>query len=99
MALPAARVGDLGFFHCSVPYIAGPGAVNVVIEGLPAARMGDFVGPHLMPGTPSCIPHVSAVAKGSANVFIGGLPAARFGDPFIACTAVATSAKSVFIGG
>ena len=60
MALPAARVGDLGFFHCSVPFIAGPGAVNVTIEGQPAARMSDIVGPHFMPGFPSwSCPHIS----------------------------------------
>jgi len=68
--LPAARVGDMivstATQGASVPIIP-PGAATVLIQGLPAARMGDTCG-------------VDAVAKGSATVMIGGLPAARITD-------------------
>jgi uncharacterized Zn-binding protein involved in type VI secretion len=47
--------------------IIPPGALTVLIGGLPAARMGDTCG-------------VDAIIKGSATVLIGGLPAARIVD-------------------
>jgi uncharacterized Zn-binding protein involved in type VI secretion len=69
--LPAARVTDLivSTATLGVPApIIPPGAPNVLIGGLPAARMGDSCG-------------VDAIIKGSATVMIGGLPAARIADP------------------
>lgn len=68
--LPAARITDLivSTATLGIPTpILPPGAPNVLIGGLPAARMGDSCG-------------VDAIIKGSATVMIGGLPAARIAD-------------------
>lgn len=58
-----------------VPHVGGPimppGMTNVLIGGLPAARVGD---PAFCVGPPDVI------SSGSATVTIGGLPAARMGD-------------------
>ncbi|MBJ6751029.1 PAAR domain-containing protein [Geomonas anaerohicana] len=69
--LPAARVTDLIVSSATlgVPTpIIPPGAPNVLIAGLPAARMGDTCG-------------ADVIIMGSMTVFIGGLPAARMADP------------------
>ncbi len=75
---PAARVTDMvtcPAFDGPKPHVGGPilppGAVTVLIGGMPAARLGDMnqcAGP---PGT---------IAMGSATVLIGGRPAARVTD-------------------
>ncbi|GFO64329.1 PAAR domain-containing protein [Geomonas paludis] len=68
--LPAARITDLIVSSATlgVPTpIIPPGALNVLIAGLPAARMGDTCG-------------ADVIIKGSTTVFIGGLPAARVAD-------------------
>jgi uncharacterized Zn-binding protein involved in type VI secretion len=75
---PAARVGDM--HTCPlvtgvVPHVGGPvlppGAMTVLIGGLPAARMGDMC---------TCVGPPDTIAKGSATVMIKGMPAARMGD-------------------
>jgi uncharacterized Zn-binding protein involved in type VI secretion len=75
---PAARVGDL--HTCPmvtgvVPHVGGPilppGAVTVLIGGMPAARVGDMA---------TCVGPPDVIAKGSMTVMIGGMPAARMGD-------------------
>jgi uncharacterized Zn-binding protein involved in type VI secretion len=57
--------------------IAGPGASNVLIGGLPAAVVGDE---HIcaFPVPPGHPPNV--IAEGSEVVKFGGKPAARVGD-------------------
>lgn len=57
--------------HVGGPII-GPGAINVLIGGMPAAVMGDMV---------TCVGPPNSIMKGSATVMIGGKPAARVGDP------------------
>jgi uncharacterized Zn-binding protein involved in type VI secretion len=58
-----------------VPHVGGPilppGAITVLIGGLPAARAGDMC---------TCVGPPDAIAKGSATVMIKGMPAARMGD-------------------
>jgi len=79
MAKPAARVGDLHtcpMFDGPKPHVGGPvmppGQINVLIEGLPAARMGDML---------VCVsPAPDVIVMGSPTVLIGGQPAARMGD-------------------
>lgn len=69
--LPAARITDMivSTATLGVPTpILPPGALTVLIGGLPAARMGDGCG-------------VDAIIKGSATVLINGIPAARIADP------------------
>lgn len=74
---PAARVGD-STSH-GTPLSPGPGAVNVLIGGMPAWRAAaDF---HTCPLFTGTVPHVGGmIAMGSATVLIGNLPAARQGD-------------------
>ena len=75
---PAARISD--YHVCpmvtgTVPHVGGPivtGAGNVIIGGMPAARVTDIA---------VCIGPPDMIAMGSATVYINGLPAARMGDP------------------
>jgi uncharacterized Zn-binding protein involved in type VI secretion len=75
---PAARVGDM--HTCPmvtgvVPHVGGPilppGAVRVMIGGMPAARVGDLA---------TCAGGPDTIAQGSMKVMISGQPAARMGD-------------------
>ena len=75
---PAARVTDLHVCPAVtvlVPHVGGPilppGAVTVLIGGLPAARMGDMA---------ICVGPPSSIIIGSLKVLIGKKPAARMGD-------------------
>lgn len=68
MSRPAARVGDL---TATGDAITPPGAVQVLIGNLPAARLGDLVAGAACTG---------AITLGSATVLIQGQPAARVGD-------------------
>jgi len=58
-----------------VPHVGGPivspGAPTVLIDGLPAARVGDMC---------VCVGPPDVVALGSFTVLIEGQPAARMGD-------------------
>ena len=62
-------------FTGPVPHVGGPilppGAVTVLIGGLPAARVSDMC---------VCVGPPDLIAMGSTKVLIGGLPAARMGD-------------------
>jgi uncharacterized Zn-binding protein involved in type VI secretion len=58
-----------------VPHVGGPilppGAITVLIGGMPAARVGDMA---------VCVGPPDVIALGSFTVLIGGMPAARIGD-------------------
>jgi uncharacterized Zn-binding protein involved in type VI secretion len=87
---PAARVTDqivsTATQGAPVPIIP-PGAVTVLIAGMPAARLGDGCG-------------VDTIVKGSATVLIGGMPAARITDPTASGgVVVPPGAPTVLIGG
>ncbi|WNG29416.1 type VI secretion protein [Cystobacter fuscus] len=95
---PAARVGDLQ--SCPlvnpgpVPHIGGPvstGEDTVIIEGQPAARVGD---PALCTGVGS----ETALGSGSPTVIIGRQKAARLGDTSCHGGKIVTGAATVFIG-
>ena len=94
---PAAGLGDLCVVHCSLPVVA-TGSPNVFINKRPASKIADKIAPHLQPGSPSCVVHVSAIATGSPTVFINKLPAAHLGSKLVACTAIATGSPNVFWG-
>ncbi len=94
----AARKGDLGVPHCS-PYVIATGSSDVIINGRPAAQVGDVSTPHLRPGGRFCPGHVAPIIRGSSSVVINGRPAARVGDSLLACTLVATGSSDVIIGG
>jgi uncharacterized Zn-binding protein involved in type VI secretion len=88
--LPAARVTDMIVSTATqgspVPIIP-PGAPTVLIEGLPAARMGDGCG-------------VDAILIGSATVMIAGMPAARVADSTAGGgVVIPPGALTVLIGG
>lgn len=75
--LPAARISDLHvcpLVNVLVPHVGGPMAVgspNVMIGGMPVARVGDMA---------VCAGPPDVIALGSFTVMIGGMPAARIGD-------------------
>lgn len=90
----AARVGDMTGHPGS---ITGPGAANVLIGGLPAARVGDL---HACVMPYPAGPHPpSAISLGSATVLIGGSPAARVGDMTGCGAPITMGAATVEIGG
>jgi uncharacterized Zn-binding protein involved in type VI secretion len=90
---PAARLGDPTGHPGS---IAGPGAPNVLIGGLPAATIGDI---HIC-GFPPPAPHPpTPIVIGSASVVIGGRPAARVGDIAGCGSPILAGAFNVLIGG
>lgn len=75
--------------HVGGPII-GPGAPNVLIASLPAARVGDML---------VCVGPPDSIVKGSATVMIGGMPAARMGDQTAHGGKILLGALNVMIGG
>ncbi len=73
----AARLGDPVGDGDTIA--AGSG--NVMINGMPAARVGDTTAGH------GCFPP-TIIQSGSSTVFINGVPAARVGDPIVPHTCV-----------
>lgn len=78
MPMPAARVTDMHVCPMVtglVPHVGGPilppGAITVLIGGLPAARVGDMC---------VCVGPPDVIALGSFKVLIGGMPAAHLGS-------------------
>jgi len=65
---PAARLGDM---TVTGDPITGPCVLNVLIEGKPAAVLGDLVSGAACTGS---------ITVGSSTVQIGGRPAARMKD-------------------
>ncbi len=91
---PAARVTD-PTGHPGL--IAGPGVVNVLIGGLPAAVLGDQ---HACTMPPAAGPHPpTPIATGSFTVLIAGRPAARVGDVSGCGAPIVSGCFTVMIGG
>jgi uncharacterized Zn-binding protein involved in type VI secretion len=67
-----------------------PGCPTVLIEGMPAARMGDLL---------TCSGPPDSIIKGSATVLIGGMPAARMGDTTAHGGSIILGSFTVIIGG
>lgn len=93
----AARVGDMHTCPLSdgpKPHVGGPvlppGEPTVLIEGMPAARVGDQL---VCTGPPDII------AVGSGTVLIGGMPAARMGDSTAHGGSIVAGSVKVIIGG
>lgn len=96
---PAARVTDAMSLAGT---ILGPGAVTVLINGLPAARVTDQTSSSVVvPPSQPCVG--GPIVTGSFTVLIGGLPAARAGDEAAtACgmqNTIVSGAPTVLIGG
>ena len=77
--------------------ISGPGVTTVLIEGSPAAVVGDS---HTCAMPSPSGPHPpSTILKGSLSVFIGGRAAARVGDAAGCGAQIVKGALRVSIGG
>lgn len=98
LSKPAARIGDK--HECKdevpgtppVPHEGGPiitGCVRVLINGRPAARVGDFL---------ICIGPLDTILEGSSTVLIGGKRAARFSDKCAHGGLIASGSDTVEIG-
>ena len=78
MGMPASRITDMHVCPMVtgiVPHVGGPilppGAVTVLIGGLPAARVGDMA---------TCVGPPDVIALGSFTVLTMNMPQARIGD-------------------
>ena len=89
----AARVGDTTNHGGT---ITGPGEATVLIEGMPAAVVGDMHVCVLPP--PAHQPTASPYPLGSTTVLIGGKPALRAGDACICGASALIGAPTVIIG-
>lgn len=95
--MPAAAT--LGHFHICpkvnpgpVPHVGGPiavGSTNVLICGMPAARVGDMA---------ICVGPPDKIAKGSSSVIINNKPAARMGDRTAHGGMIVSGMPNVLIG-
>lgn len=76
------------------PHVGGPvlppGSPTVLIEGLPAARVGDMA---------TCSGPPDTIIMGSGTVLIGGMPAARVGDLTAHGGSIIMGSATVIIGG
>jgi uncharacterized Zn-binding protein involved in type VI secretion len=77
-----------------IPHVGGPilppCCPTVMIEFMPAARVGDMC---------LCVGPPDAILMGSTSVMIGFQPAARLNDPTVHGGQIVTSALTVMIGG
>ncbi len=95
---PAARVTDMHTCPLvnpgGVPHVGGPilppGSPMVLVEGLPAAKVGDMA---------TCSGPPDVIVAGSGTVTISGLPAARLGDTTAHGGAIVAGSATVMIGG
>lgn len=93
----AARTGDMHVCPMvtgTVPHVGGPvlppGAVTVLIGGMPAACVGDML---------TCTGPPDTIAAGSSSVLICGKPAARMGDSTSHGGSIIAGCPTVIIGG
>ncbi len=93
----AARAGDMHVCPMvtgTVPHVGGPlmppGSPTVLIQGMPAARVGDMA---------TCAGPPDTIVMGSSTVIIGGMPAARQGDSTAHGGSIVLGAPTVMIGG
>lgn len=96
MSRSMVLLGDLGSDHQGfppTPVIAG--SPDVLIDGRPAARVGDPLAPHAKPKHPQ---HPRTISAGSSTVTVNGKPAAVTGGA-ICCGGVLLGTSSVLVGG
>jgi uncharacterized Zn-binding protein involved in type VI secretion len=99
MGQPAARVADMHVCPMvtpgvpPIPHVGGPilppGAVTVLIGGMPAARATDMC---------VCVGPPDVIAMGAPTVLICNLPAARLGDPTAHGGTIVVGFPTVLIG-
>lgn len=96
MGKPAGRLGDIGSNHGAYPPTPiTSGSSDVLINGKPAARVGDSLAPHKKPKSPM---HGRTIASGSSSVFINGKPAATVGSSISCGGTVIIGSGNVSIG-
>ena len=96
----AARISDMHTCPMQTPNIVpiphvggpiiGPGVSNVLIGGLPAAKMGDSC---------VCVGPPDSIVSGSSTVLIGGTPAVRMGDSTAHGGSIVLGCSTVIRGG
>ena len=92
----AARITDMHVCPLTpvVPHVGGPilppGAITVLIGGLPAATIGDMC---------TCVGAIDAIITGSTTVTINSKPAARMGDMTAHGGSILLGCFTVDIGG
>ena len=78
-----------------VPLVEG--SSNVLVNGMPAGRVGDISSLSCMTSYPfSC--RIDVMSQGSSSVFVNGIPVARMGDSIMDAFMVEGS-SDVFAGG
>ncbi len=97
---PAARLGDIGSGHgCHFPPSpAIQGSPDVLVNSIPAVRVGDAYLPHPCPVCPQP-PHPRSLAAGSPTVIINNKAAGRVGDAISCGGNHAAGSPNVLIGG
>ena len=96
--MPAqTRIGDHDTGHDACPSRnLAEGSGDVLINGIPAGRVGDNYVAHGCVIHPS---HTGVIAVGSATVLINGRQAGRIGDPVSCGGNVAEGSPNVMVGG
>lgn len=96
MGMPAARVTDphvCPMVTVLVPHVGGiilpPGALTVLIGGLPAARVTDNA---------TCVGPPDMIAVGSSTVFTMGMAQARLGDLTVHGGTIVFGCPTVLVG-
>ena len=85
-----------GHPHCYPPSALVEGSPDVLVNGIPACRVGDSYATHGACRKHS--PHTPVASTGSGSVLINGRPAHRKGDSAGCCNCVQGSAN-VIVGG
>ncbi|QLH67077.1 type VI secretion system PAAR protein [Aeromonas veronii] len=95
LLMKAAIVGNIGTDHDGFkPTKITAGSPDVMIDGMPVARVGDPLEPHDKPNNP---PHPRAIDSGISNILINGKPIAMTGAA-IDCGGVIIGDSSVIVG-
>lgn len=100
MGMPFSRLTDMHVCPMLTPGvppiphvggpIVGPGAVTVLVCGMPAANVGSMC---------VCVGPPDVIVKGSMTVLVGGMPAARIGDLTAHGGTIVLGAPTVLVGG
>lgn len=95
MSKHAAKVGNIGTDHEGFhPTAITAGSPDVLIDGIPAARVGDPLAPHDKPNHP---PHPRKIASGSSTVLVNGKPLAITGGS-VDCGGLIIGSGTVVVG-
>ena len=95
MSKNADKIGDIGTDHDGFhPTAITAGSLDVFIDGIPAARVGDPLAPHDKSNDPL---HARTIASGSSTVLVNGKPLAITGGA-VDCGDVIIGSGTVIVG-